>query len=214
MSFFDKPNGVGAQLNIYMFTPKNILKNIMTAVSQPRYFWNRLCVLFYQQTNPGYPWLTAESIKLIEAFLNKNKTGLEWGSGKSTLWFAQRLEKLISVEHNKKWYNRMSTEIDDHHVKNIDYRYACINNGCLEYSQQIENTDIEYFDFVLVDGECRSQCLAIASKKMKLGGYLVLDNADKDYDMSGMQLDDFQIIRTNNGVWRTDIFIYQPKNIP
>ena len=208
MSFFDKPNGVGAQLNIYMFTPRNIFKNLVTLISQPRYFLNRLNVMIYQHMHPDHPWLTAESIKLIEAFLSKEKSGFEWGSGRSTVWFAQRLEKLVSVEHNEEWHKRVLTIIDNNKLENVDYRYASINNDCLDYVRQIEIKE-EKFDFVLVDGECRSQCLAAAAKKMKPGGYLVLDNADLDYGISDMALQNFKIIRTDNGVWRTDIFICQ-----
>lgn len=208
MSFFHKPNGVGAQLNIYMFTPKNLLKHLITLISQPRYFISRLNVMIYQQMNPNYPWLTAESIKLIQDFLSKEKIGFEWGSGRSTVWFAQRMAKLISVEHNEGWHKRVLNIIDNKKIENVDYRFVSIENGCLEYSQQVEK-EKEKFDFILVDGECRSECLAAAAKKIKPGGYLVLDNADLDYGIPDLALEGFEIIRTDNGVWRTDIYIFQ-----
>ncbi len=208
MSFFDKPDGVGAQLNIYMFTPRNLLKILTTLISQPRYFLNRLRVMIYQQTHPNYPWLTAESIKLIESFLSKEKIGLEWGSGRSTVWFAQRMAKLISVEHNEEWHKRVLTIIDNKKIENVDYRYVSIENDCSAYSQQIEKEG-EKFDFILVDGECRSECLTAAAKQIKPGGYLVLDNADLDYGIPDLTSEGFEIIRTDNGVWRTDIYICQ-----
>lgn len=207
MSFLDKPNGVGSQLNIYMFTPKNLLKNLRTMITQPRYFINRLRVMLYQIVHPGYPWLTAASIKLIEEFLDADKTGFEWGSGESTVWFAKRVRKLISIEHNDQWHRRVLGIIEESGITNVDYRLVSVENGCSEYAQQIVKGE-QKFDFVLVDGECRGACFAEAAQCLRPGGYLVLDNADLEYNVPELESEKFRIIRTDNGVWRTDIYIY------
>jgi putative heme iron utilization protein len=49
--------------------------------------------------HPNWPWLTKEAILLLERLLRPDDIGLEFGSGRSTIWFAERVEKLISIEH-------------------------------------------------------------------------------------------------------------------
>ena len=64
----------------------------------------RLKDLKFRKLNPNAPWLTPDSIKLIEALLNKNDVGLEWG-GKSTFWLANQVSHLTSIESNPDWFD-------------------------------------------------------------------------------------------------------------
>src|SRR5688572_27506537 len=49
------------------------------------------------------PWLPAAAV----SFLDDKLAGLsvfEWGSGGSTLWFAERARSVVSVEHDPVWF--------------------------------------------------------------------------------------------------------------
>ena len=48
--------------------------------------------------------------KKIEKYLKPNHTVLEWGSGESTLYFPQFVKKWISVEHNREWFIKTSSQ--------------------------------------------------------------------------------------------------------
>jgi len=74
----------------------------------PRYVYDRLAVLIDERKNPDHPWLTADMVRILETWLKPTDVGLEFGSGRSTIWFANRLKKLTSVEHNKEWYRKVS----------------------------------------------------------------------------------------------------------
>jgi len=40
----------------------------------------------YEKTHPDAPWLTAHAIAFLVDWLRPEDTGVEWGSGRSTLW--------------------------------------------------------------------------------------------------------------------------------
>jgi hypothetical protein len=69
----------------------------------PRYVFNRLNVIVYQRMHAGHPWLTAQAISLLDGLLRPIDVGLEWGSGRSTAWFGQRISALTSIEHDALW---------------------------------------------------------------------------------------------------------------
>ena len=76
----------------------------------PRYIVNRIKELIFQQQDPNAPWLTKEAVNFLSAYLKETDCGFEWGSGRSTLWFARRVKKIISVESDKAWYDKVSSQ--------------------------------------------------------------------------------------------------------
>jgi len=197
-AFFRRPYGVGSPLNLWMFTPRNLLRHLRTLLTQPVYFFHRVQVMTFQFTHPGAPWVTQAAVEFLKTHLRPEMRGFEWGSGRSTIWLASRVSRMVSVEHNPDWYRMILPKIAG---RNVDYRLVA-GPG---YASQIEEFPEEYFDFVLVDGEQRGTCLRAAASKIRQGGFLVLDNADYNLDTSA--LSDYDCQPTDNGVWRTDIFI-------
>ena len=53
------------------------------------------------------PWVTYPFIDFLSGRLNRELEVFEFGSGNSTLFFAERVKQLTSVEHNKDWYNEL-----------------------------------------------------------------------------------------------------------
>jgi hypothetical protein len=60
----------------------------------PRYVKNRLALMAYERFNPEQPWLTRNMIEILENWLKPTDVGLEFGSGRSTTWFARRVRHL------------------------------------------------------------------------------------------------------------------------
>jgi predicted O-methyltransferase YrrM len=202
--FFSKPHGVGSPLNIYMFTPANLMRHMKTALTKPRYFVSRVRVMVYQQTHPGAPWLTADAIRLIKQHLKPSMMAFEWGSGGSTAWLARRVQRLVSVEHDPQWYALVNRRLQSAGLTNVEYRLEPENSP--GYAGAISSFPDETFDFVLVDGSNRDACIRAAAPKLKPGGMLVLDNADHwPWDVSPCSA--MQYTPTDNGVWRTDVYM-------
>ncbi len=64
----------------------------------PRYIFNRILVKINQWQYKENPWITSSASRIFDSLLISSDIGVEFGSGRSTLWFAQRLKHLISIE--------------------------------------------------------------------------------------------------------------------
>jgi len=124
------------------------------------------------------PWLTTDSIKMLEELFQKNPEAkvIEFGCGGSTIWMAQRIKNLITVEHDKSWQQSVQETLNSKKLTNVDLRLLeRPYNGVLDQFQD------EYFDLVLVDGRERRRCILSALRTVKSGGILMLDNAERSY---------------------------------
>jgi tRNA/tmRNA/rRNA uracil-C5-methylase (TrmA/RlmC/RlmD family) len=53
------------------------------------------------------PWFTYSAIDFLEERLNDNLNILEFGSGNSTLYLAERVKKVTAIEHNDRWFQNI-----------------------------------------------------------------------------------------------------------
>lgn len=149
----------------------------------PRYVKNRLAEIYYHKTCPDHPWLTRASNQILASCLRKSDIGLEFGSGRSTLWFAKRIEHLTSVEHHELWYRKVRQMLEDHEQSNVDYRLIPMDKedrdaGDAAYVKILDHIRTDSIDVVLVDGIYRDFCALKALRVIRPGGILVLDNAN------------------------------------
>jgi hypothetical protein len=130
--------------------------------------------------HPDWPWLTPQAVRYLERWLAPTHSAFEWGAGRSTLWIAQRVRNIISVEHDPAWHGRVQSLARRQHLHNV-YLKFCPNTQALPdgitYSTAILDAAQE-FDFVLVDGLYRDECALAALSRLKPQGVLVLDNAN------------------------------------
>lgn len=133
--------------------------------------------------NPHHPWLTRSANPILSTYLKKTDVGLEFGSGRSTLWFAEHVSRLTSVEHDPVWHEKISKEIEERNITNISYYFYPRTEEeeqgtSSEYVQVLNNFEGNSLDFVLVDGIYRCACAHSCLSKLKPGGVLILDNAN------------------------------------
>ncbi|MEB3192031.1 MAG: hypothetical protein VKL42_16945 [Snowella sp.] len=112
---------------------------------------------------PVLPWLGYRAIKYLEELLQPDWAMLEWGSGMSTLWFAQRVKSLTSIEDYQPWYDKVKSTINK--AGNVDYQFK---PGSDYFS--LDNYPDSSFDFILIDGSERGNCAEVAITKIKRGG--------------------------------------------
>lgn len=197
----------------------------------PRYIVNRVALAYHQRVSPSDPWLTKTACSFLADWLSPSDVGLEWGSGRSTLWFAERVQRLTSVEHNPNWYAVVQSRLVERQFSNVDLRLVPIGNscgaGCDPYVNVGNESDGNSVDFVLVDGQLRSQCTAVALKILKPGGILIIDNAEwyiphnsrspgaiaragtavaDGWQQVVTKLREWRSVWTSNGVWDTAIY--------
>lgn len=131
------------------------------------------------------PWLTDTAINFIADLCHKNKQLkiLEFGSGGSTIWFAQRTNYLVSIEHNPKWYNLVTQALENLNLDNLNPKLKPeITRKLLNppaYYQICAEFPDNYFDLILIDAIERVNCAVQAVRILKPGGILMLDNCER-----------------------------------
>lgn len=185
------------------------------------------------------PWIVYDAKEWMDELLNNEMKVFEWGSGGSTLYFAKKVKEVVSVEHNKTWFDNVQHSITKNNINNCKYYLiepefsifakflpyissAYVSRTFKEhekmsfknYVKKIDSFPDEYFDLIFVDGRSRVSCIDHAVKKIKKkGGFLVLDNSERELYLSlTKKLNKFERIDFfGNGpyiedVWQTSIW--------
>ena len=158
-------------------------------VRHPRRLLSRIRYWWWERRNPDKPWLTPGAVAFLESRLKNDMSALELGSGRSTLWYASKVGRLLSVEHHAGWYESVNSELVRHDLRNVDYRYVPLDhpesdperfeyNLLPAYVAVVADCLDESLDFVVVDGHYRSTCIMAALSKIKPGGLLLVDDAN------------------------------------
>lgn len=192
-----------------------------------RYFVERTRLWFYEKRHPDRPWLTSQAVEFLSQWLRPTDVAFEWGSGRSTLWFAKRVQRLTSVEHDPHWYKIVQRQLQNQGVQNVLYHLIELENdkGMKQYVRAIDAVDDAQLDFVIVDGRLRGECALAALGKLRPGGILLIDNAERYFEnrsrspeaMQGKVSDpawqsvkattaSWRMLWTSNGVFDTAIF--------
>jgi len=137
----------------------------------------------YERAHADDPWLTPAAIAMLGSLLRSKDTGAEFGSGRSTLWFAARVEALTSVEHDEQWYNAVAARLKDRGLGNVDYILAPEDQPLERGSDsRYARTALAFsdgsLDFALIDGHYRDYTAKFILPKVKPGGVLIIDNAN------------------------------------
>lgn len=191
------------------------------------YLWDRLMDKLHQRLHPNDPWLTPAVVQILDNNLTTNMIGLEFGSGRSTPWFARHLKWLTSVEHNQEWYEIVQKRLTAEGIKNVDQVMQDGSSG-ESYASSADRSEDNSLDFVLVDGIDRGECATRVLDKIKPGGYLVIDDVhrylpsesrapfarthedgpvDQYWQKFLDQVMDWEYVWTSNGVKDTVIYI-------
>ncbi len=188
------------------------------------YSWLRL--------HPDYPWLAYGAIAWLKENLQPHMIGFEWGSGRSTVFIAQRVAKLYSIEHDPEWYpvvqqmlqqanlqEKVVLRFIPPHQPHFNWNtprphwwqqagYTPGKPQYERYADAILEFPDEHFDFIIVDGRERVSCLLNAEPKLKPGGFLLLDNAERrEYAPGLLPYRNWQRRNFSNGLTITTIFV-------
>ncbi len=116
------------------------------------------------------PWLPKQTLDWLNEFLNKPRIIFEYGSGNSTIYLDKRA-KLISIEHDERWYKKIKTNL-----KSTEYHLVHPK----EYPEFITKYPKNHFDLIIIDGLQREECMKFALPHIKKGGYLLLDDSQRE----------------------------------
>jgi hypothetical protein len=131
------------------------------------------------------PWFTYPAIEALNNWDLSDKRVFEYGSGFSTLYWASRAKEVVSVEHDRRWYEIISKLAPD----NVRLILAPIDKDESDPSPELREQFAAYagavdgrFQIVVVDGYARSrvryQCAQRALTHLDSNGLIILDNSD------------------------------------
>jgi len=160
------------------------------------------------------PWYTYPAISFLSDRVPASAMVFEYGMGNSTLWWASRVERVVSVEHDQAWFDRLQLQ----RPENVQAR--CWPETSDEYVEAASSPD-RGIDILVNDGRRRNECIVNAVAGLSAGGCVVWDNSERpeyrpafdfleDQGFSG-RIDFTGMGPINAYEWCTTIF-YRPAN--
>jgi hypothetical protein len=149
----------------------------------------------------GDPWITFGARRALEKLVTRESRVFEYGAGGSTLFFARRAGLVVSVEHDPEWLQRVRAAVEGHgNVEVILAQPEPIPSDALRvdvrrytssdprhkdqwfrnYARTIDRFPDGFFDLIVVDGRARVGCLIHGLPKVRRGGWMLLDDSDRD----------------------------------
>lgn len=121
------------------------------------------------------PSLAPQALHFLDAWLRPSDTFVEFGSGRCTLWLAQRIGRLASFEDLPGWYDTVRGQLDAADANNVDYRLVTSDNLLQRADESLTAFPGRAPDGVLISG-LESDCCAVwALLHLRPGGIVVID---------------------------------------
>lgn len=218
-------------------TPSSLVRKLATIgdvlarhPSQARHSirWLRSMLPGHTPLDDGLPWITFGAIRWLERYLEPGMSVFEYGAGGSTLFFAERVRELVSVEHDEHFHRIVRDRLDRDARCNVDLRlrkpepmgddeaddrrYRSFQGKYRDvsfrrYVRTIAEDPGRLFDVVMVDGRARMVCVNEAIDKIREGGVLILDNSERPgYAEAGIMLGSRpRLVFRGVTPWTTDV---------
>lgn len=135
----------------------------------------------------GLPWISYAGIEFLEKYLTRQMLVFEFGSGGSTIFFAERVASVVAVEENSDWIEAVKQELGKRRLENVEIRASnwdsSLGPAGFENSDYVDMLQDSY-DVIMVDGMCfwpdyslRPLCFEQARHHLKPNGIVILDDS-------------------------------------
>ena len=152
------------------------------------------------------PWITYPAFEFLSQFDYAESDVFEFGSGNSTLFWARRSRKVVSIETDKNWFETL------HKDKPSNVQLFHVENAG-EFAGSILKTG-QAFDVIVIDSAKHRYAAALnAVKAITAGGMVIFDNSDWYpnscrllRDAGLLQIDFHGLGPVNGYAWTTSVF--------
>lgn len=127
------------------------------------------------------PWVTYSFLDFIKGRLKKEHHIFEFGSGNSTLFYAQEVGSVTSVENDKSWFDKIVAT----KPQNSNMIFCEVKEGG-EYSKMPVSLN-QKFDIIIVDGRDRVNCCKHAIDALSTAGVVILDDSYRSEYKPGIE---------------------------
>jgi hypothetical protein len=127
-----------------------------------------------------YPWFTHPFLEVLKTWNLKDKSVLEYGGGRSTLWWASKTKQVHTIEANGMWAKEIVEALAVNGLQNTTVIHRPVNEG--------DQSKVDYYteipdgckpDIVVVDGILRHECL-LKALTLKRPLIVIHDNWQQD----------------------------------
>lgn len=118
------------------------------------------------------PWYTYSAIEFLEERLPRDATVFESGAGNSTLWYAQRCARVVSVDPNREWAERIAA-VAPANVEVVFRGHPSDKDG---YLSEIASRSLRW-DVVAIDSAWRDESGKVAVENLSDRGVIVWGNS-------------------------------------
>jgi SAM-dependent methyltransferase len=167
------------------------------------------------------PWFSYGAIDFLENYLQKETRVFEFGSGGSTLFFAQRSKFVTAVEDNAHWSELVAAKLAARGIENVDLRHvrvAFTTDETFAFSNYLNSVKQSTFDVIIVDGtewtlNARPICFHAAERQIAPGGIIVVDDSWRYRELRqanrAIRFEIFESVGpARYGVTSTDVYFY------
>lgn len=126
------------------------------------------------------PWFSYPMIYFLEKRVQPAFSVFEFGAGNSTLWWAKRVLRVVTCEHDPAWFHTVKKSAPSNTT------VLFIENSQEDYIKTVKNVS-EKFDIIVIDGNQRVQCIKESLPSLKPDGIIILDDSDRPEYAEGIQ---------------------------
>ena len=156
--------------------------SLMARIPRPRSFWSpryirdRIALAAWRASHGNEPWLAPRAVEFLDQWIRPTDRIAEFGSGRSTSWFAQRAREVCSVEHNVEWHQRVSKRLGELKLRNVCQQLIADGPA---YAHALDGCSDGGFHIALVDGMQREHCALWALEHLRPAGLLAIDDVHR-----------------------------------
>jgi SAM-dependent methyltransferase len=167
------------------------------------------------------PGISYAAIDFLESWLQPHMRVCEFGTGGSTLFFAKRVQSVLSIEEDWPWFELVSRRLKEESLGNVQIELCPFDfkdpKGFAK-SAYLHAIPDEKFDVIVVDGSeewvhIRPLCFYQAESKIKPDGIILVDDSwrypalRENHGAKFFRI--FQSVGPGRpGVTSTDVFFY------
>lgn len=123
------------------------------------------------------PWMNYSMIHLFNERLHSDLTVFEYGSGSSTMYFAERVKEITSIEYDHDWYDKVLEYTSE--MQNASVNFIPLSD---DYHRSIAQLGKgKKFDLVIVDGRHRVESAIFSFDHISENGVIILDDTHRQH---------------------------------
>jgi len=144
----------------------------------------------FAERNNYIPRLNWQAIEFLEKIITPENIILETGTGNSTIWFARRVQRVVSFEDKKNWHDKILESLKKENLRNVEI-YFDAHYVEKPFHAMLNKRDNVLYDVILLDGPNigpgRIPLIIKLIPLLKQGGYLILDDTEKGWYEPGIR---------------------------